>query len=265
MSLFTTDQIGQTLELPGFPQRIVSLVPSQTEFLFDLGLAEQIVGITRFCIHPIERVEHVTKVGGTKQLYFDTIEALRPDLIIANKEENNLEDIIRLQQLCRVWVSDVNTLDDANRMMLELGRVTNRADAASKLVDEVIQQFAVWPVQDVTFYSCAYFIWRKPYMVAANHTFIHQMLRHFGLRNVFEQHLRYPEVTLTQVAELNPDIIFLSSEPYAFGEKHVEEFQTVVPSAKVIIVDGEMFSWYGSRLRYVPDYFAKLRNSMLRS
>ena len=262
MLIHTTDQVGRQLVLPDYPKRIISLVPSQTEYLFDLGLAVSIVGITRFCIHPQNLAANTEKIGGTKQLYIEKIAALQPDLIIANKEENNREDIEQLQTFCPVWVSDVNSFEDALRMMQELGRITNRTQIVQEMIDNIEQRFAEWNKVLFPKKSCAYFIWRKPYMVAANDTFIHQMLLIFGLRNVFEHHSRYPEVTTEQIADLAPDYIFLSSEPYAFDEKHIEEFQAMVPKAKVMIVDGEMFSWYGSRLSLVPDYFAEIRNGL---
>jgi ABC-type Fe3+-hydroxamate transport system substrate-binding protein len=259
MAIQTIDQLGQTLVLPDFPKRIVSLVPSQTEYLFDLGLDEKIVGITRFCVHPKKMVTSVEKIGGTKQLYFDKIAALQPDLIIANKEENNREDIWQLQQKFPVWISDVNSLADALAMMQEIGRITNREKNASEIIAAIQHGFGALSNIVKSPKTYAYFIWRKPYMVAANDTFIHQMLTAFGLRNVFEQQSRYPEVTAKELSALTPDYVFLSSEPYAFSNRHIEEFEEMMPKAKVIIVDGEMFSWYGSRLRFLPSYFASLQ------
>lgn len=252
----STDQMGRQLTLPDYPQRIVSLVPSQTEFLVDIGLEERLVGITRFCIHPRGLTERIPLIGGTKRFDFETIKALQPDLIIGNKEENYPEGIAALEQRYPVWMSDIVTVNDALAMMHELGRITNKEAEALSITGAV----RLLPVKPLA--TAAYFIWRKPYMVAANGTFINEMLHCFGAKNVFDNLQRYPEITLHDLAAAKPDFIFLSSEPYAFAEKHFEEFREVCSNAKVVLVDGEMFSWYGSRLRLVANYFAQLRQQL---
>lgn len=258
--LTTTDQIGNTITLSAYPKRIISLVPSQTEFLFDIGLEEEIVGITRFCIHPKDKIQGKEKIGGTKQFNIEKIKALQPDLIIGNKEENYREGIEKLQQHCPVWMSDIYTLQDSLDMMQHLGTVLNREVQANTLVQRISDSFNNYkPIAVSPLPSAAYFIWRKPYMVAANGTFINQMLITFGVRNVFEKEDRYPEINPETLAELKPDYIFLSSEPYSFKETHFEEFRSFCPNAKVLLVDGEMFSWYGSRLLHTPAYFQHLQ------
>ncbi len=248
-----TDQLGHILDIQSPPQRIVSLVPSQTEFLFDLGLDDRICGITRFCIHPADKVKNKPLIGGTKRFDFEKIKELNPDLIIGNKEENYQEGIEQLKRDFPVWMSDIYGLQGALAMMRELGRITGREEEAAGIIESI--QFPEISSNQ----TAAYFIWRKPYMVAASSTFINEMLGVFGLRNVFEGLQRYPEIGMQQLSELNPDFIFLSSEPYAFSEKHIEEFSSFCPKARVLVVDGEMFSWYGSRLRYAPAYFEALR------
>ncbi len=248
-----TDQLGQVLDINLPPQRIISLVPSQTEFLFDLGLDDRICGITRFCIHPADKVKNKPLIGGTKRFDFEKIKELNPDLIIGNKEENYQEGIEQLKRDFPVWMSDIYGLQGALAMMRELGRITGREEEAAGIIESI--QFPEISSNQ----TAAYFIWRKPYMVAASNTFINEMLGVFGLRNVFEGLQRYPEIGTQQLSELNPDFIFLSSEPYAFSEKHIEEFSSFCPKARVLVVDGEMFSWYGSRLRYAPAYFEALR------
>ncbi|MEP6646414.1 MAG: helical backbone metal receptor, partial [Saprospiraceae bacterium] len=253
------DQMGNVLHIPYPPKRIVSLVPSQTELLFDLGLKNEICGITTFCIHPKTETESKEKVGGTKKLNIERIHSLQPDLIIGNKEENEQERIHELQKFYPVWMSDIVNLSDAYTMIRELARVTNRPEAGIKMANEISNLFANYtPIPDR--HGAVYFIWRKPYMVAAGGTFINEMLQRFGVDNVFGHINRYPEVTLEMVAENNPQFIFLSSEPYPFSEKHVEEFRKKFPSSQVMIVDGEYFSWYGSRLLHVPAYFEKLKS-----
>lgn len=253
------DQLGNTIQINFPPKRIVSLVPSQTELLFDLGLNEELVGITRFCIHPKEKVSTKEKIGGTKQFNIEKIKALQPDLIIGNKEENYAEGIAELQKHFPVWMSDIFTQDDAYMMIQQVARITNRKKEGESIMEDIRAAFSQLPIANRPLPTCSYFIWRKPYMVAANNTFIHSMLEVLGVENVFKDSERYPGVTLEILAERKPDFIFLSSEPYSFSEKHVEEFNSRTPSSKVIVVDGEMFSWYGSRLRYTAKYFGKLR------
>ncbi len=253
-----TDQLNRTVHIPFPPMRIVSLVPSQTELLFDLGLQERIVGLTRFCIYPQEKVKDKAKVGGTKQFYYEKIKALNPCLIIGNKEENYAEGIQELEKHFPVWMSDVYSLDDALVMISEVGRITGTSEKAAQLLSQI--QFPVVELKQQ--YTAAYFIWRKPYMVAAADTFIHEMMKKLGVVNVFANAARYPEVNPLHLAEIKPDFIFLSSEPYSFRDIHIEEFCDFSPLSKVVLVNGEMFSWYGSRLQHVPAYFQKLRSQL---
>jgi ABC-type Fe3+-hydroxamate transport system substrate-binding protein len=263
--------MGQEVAVPDSPQRIISLVPSQTELLFELGLDEQIVGLTRFCIHPGNKTHAKERIGGTKDFDLEKIKALNPDLIIGNKEENYEEGITELKKLYPVWMSDITTLEDSYDMMSSIGDMTGRQTAAKNLVGEIKNGFSQiislpdrQAGQQSTFTnnSCAYFIWRKPYMVAAKGTFIDQMLGILGVRNVFDDKDRYPEVTAADIAARKPDWIFLSSEPYSFTDKHKAEFRAICPNARILIVNGELFSWYGSRLKYTPEYFKQLRDSM---
>lgn len=252
------DQIGRRVELVPSPQRIVSLVPSQTELLFDLGLAERIVGITKFCAHPEEWFRTKSRVGGTKQLDFDAISALNPDLIIANKEENNKEDIEQLARHFPVWVSDVNDLDSALEMIRLVAELT-RTDS-SKLTQEIQSGFSqVKPIQPQK--KVLYLIWKNPYMAAGSYTFIHDMILRCGFENMVTDK-RYPELGEAEFVQLNPELILLSSEPFPFKEKHIQELQNLLPDATIKLVDGEMFSWYGSRLKLAPSYFLKLIGSI---
>jgi ABC-type Fe3+-hydroxamate transport system substrate-binding protein len=249
--------MGRRVVVPYPPQRIVSLVPSQTELLFDLGLGNRVMGVTKFCIHPAEARQQAAIVGGTKNFDFTKIDALKPDLIIGNKEENYQAGIEQLAEKYPVWMSDISTLTDSLDMIRRVGLITGRKPAADSLADEITSSFAALPGFSVPI-SAAYFIWRKPYMVAASGTFIDDMLRRAGFRNAFAISNRYPEVTAEQLARAAPSVILLSSEPYPFAEKHVAEVQTICPSATVRIVDGELFSWYGSRLRHSAAYLQSL-------
>jgi ABC-type Fe3+-hydroxamate transport system substrate-binding protein len=242
------------------PIRIISLVPSQTELLFDLGLDEKISGITKFCIHPATKIKDKVIVGGTKTLNLNKIRSLRPDLIIANKEENTREQIEELQHQYVVHVTDVVSLLDALTMIRDVGELVGKGPEAEKIASQI--ETALCPLPSAPHSTVAYFIWRKPYMVAANATFIHSMLEVAGFRNVFADRTRYPEITPDDLKAARPDLIFLSSEPYPFTEKHIAEVQAICPSAHLLVVDGELFSWYGSRLLRSSDYFRNLRNQL---
>lgn len=250
------DQLGNQIVFSFPPERIISVVPSQTELLFDLGLDEEIVGITRFCIHPEEKCRTKRKIGGTKKLDLLLIDQLKPDIIIANKEENARQEIKWLQARFPVYVSDINNLGSALDMISAVGGITNKVSEAEGIAKSVRSDFGSIP-QGMNS-KVAYFIWRKPFMSVGQDTFIHDMLSRMGLRNVFESRDRYPIVTEKEISAAQPELIFLSSEPYPFSDKHREEFQSICPEAKVVLVDGEYFSWYGSRLLGAANYFKNL-------
>ena len=256
--LTVTDQMGRHVAVPFPPRRIVSLVPSQTELLFDLGLADKVVGVTKFCIHPVEARTGAQVIGGTKNFDFDKIAALKPDLIIGNKEENYQTGIEQLAARYPVWLSDIGSLPDALDMIRRVGFIGGAKEQAQMIATEIEASFSALPTAGPAV-PAAYFIWKKPYMVAATGTFIDDMLRRAGFANVFADLSRYPEITAGQLAAATPQRILLSSEPYPFGEKHIAEFQEICPTAKIEIVDGELFSWYGSRLRKSAAYFTQLR------
>ena len=253
------DQMHRQIEIPAKPQRIISIVPSQTELLFDLGLDAEVIGITKYCVHPKEKVKNVTKVGGTKDLNISRIKSLNPDLIIGNKEENERGQVEELMQHFPVWMSDISDLESALDMIQKVGEITDRSSYAQDLIIRITNQFNK-PTLKLSQNLVAYFIWRKPYMVAGKGTFIDDMLQKCGFINVFEAG-RYPEITQAQLQTANPQLVLLSSEPYPFKEKHIHEFQAILPNAAIKVVDGEMFSWYGSRLLQAPHYFEQLIDS----
>jgi ABC-type Fe3+-hydroxamate transport system substrate-binding protein len=258
LPLTVTDQLARRVEIPFPPQRIVSLVPSQTELLFDLGLGKRVIGATKFCIHPPEARQSATVIGGTKNFDFDKVAALKPDLIIGNKEENYQIGIEQLATKYPVWLSDISDLPQALDMIRRVGFIMGAKDKAEQIAAEIADSFAALDAS-TPLIPAAYFIWRKPYMAAASGTFIDDMLRRAGFRNVFAHLGRYPEITPEQLVATAPARILLSSEPYPFKEKHLAEFQELCPAATVQLVDGELFSWYGSRLRRSAEYFRQLR------
>jgi ABC-type Fe3+-hydroxamate transport system substrate-binding protein len=253
------DQMGRLVEVPGLPQRVVSLVPSLTELICDLGLSHLLAGITKFCCRPEVVSRSVKKVGGTKQVDYSAIASINPDLIICNKEENEREMVEYLSSLYPVWVTDVNDLPEAMVMIADVGRVLGNSTAAAGINREIVRNFALLGQQRkvVPELSVCYFIWKDPYMVAGKATFIDEMLGMCGFTNAFSDS-RYPVVSGEEIRSAQPDLIFLSSEPYPFREKHLAEFAALCPSSKVLLVDGELFSWYGSRLRRSPAYFGEL-------
>lgn len=252
------DQLGNKIQITKTPLRVISVVPSQSEFLWDIGLRKELIGITKFCIHPEQLFKSVERVGGTKQLDIERIRALKPDLIIANKEENDQMQIELLQKEFPVWLSDIYTIEDACEMMRSLGVIFNKSEKADKLIKDIDVSLAriknLFQSQRVL-----YFIWNNPYMVAASSTFVDHILDHLGLQNVAKHFSRYPVLDEKTLIELNPEYCFLSSEPFPFKKKHVNELLQILPNAKIIFVDGELFSWYGSRLLHLEAYVNKLK------
>ena len=258
MMRMITDQMHRTILVPEHPQRILSLVPSQTELLYDLGLGVRVVGITRFCIHPEEWFRSKARVGGTKQVDLDKVRALHPDLIIGNKEENTQADIEALGREFPVWMSDVKDLDSALDMIARIGVLTGTTAQATTITAEIRTAFqCIEPVSPTL--SAVYLIWQQPWMLAGEDTFIHDMLLHCGFTMPSGlKSRRYPEVSDAELAALDPDIVLLSSEPFPFQEKHIAAVNMILPGTPVHLVDGEMFSWYGGRLRKAPAYFRQL-------
>jgi ABC-type Fe3+-hydroxamate transport system substrate-binding protein len=249
------DQMNQTIRLQNPAKRIVSLVPSQTEFLHAIGCADELIGLTKFCIHPKEWHQTKIRVGGTKNLNLETIRKLQPDLIIGNKEENSKEDIEILQQQFPVYMSDIYTLSDALKMMEDLGVLTCKSSLANQIADQVRIDFQNLPQFKK---KIVYLIWQDPLMAVGPNTFIGEMLRLAGFENVIsDANIRYIELLDEDLKKLNPEIILLSSEPFPFTPEHClnyhEKFQ--IPSC---MVDGEMFSWYGSRMLLFKDYLNNL-------
>jgi len=229
-------------------QKIISLVPSLTELVFDLGLEEQLAGRTRFCVHPKEKVEKVPIVGGTKNPRLDKIREINPDYIIANKEENRPEDIEELMDNFEVNVTDIATIEDALITIHELGQVFGKEDCAQKLITDIQSRLDDRP--DASELRTAYMIWKDPWMTVGHDTYIHDVLDHWNLPNVFAEKTRYPKIDLKELKRHNPDLILLSSEPYPFKEKHLAQVEEVCPAARVLLVEGEWFSWYGSHMKH---------------
>ena len=238
----------------------MSLVPSQTELLVDLGLEASIVGVTKFCIHPNHLRKDKTVVGGTKQIHVDKIKALQPDIILCNKEENTKEIIEALEEVAPIHISDIYTIEDCYELVTMYGDLFQVKDNASIIISNIKnerKQFKDSYKHHIKL-SVAYFIWKSPWMVSASNTFIDYMINEAGFKNIFESEERYPEITLNSSKLKEADVIFLSSEPYPFKEQHVSELKLQFSNKSIRIVDGELFSWYGSRLQKSYEYFKSL-------
>jgi ABC-type Fe3+-hydroxamate transport system substrate-binding protein len=255
-----TDQTGASVQLAHTPKRIVSLVPSQTELLADLSLSDEVTGITKFCIHPNEWFRNKTRVGGTKTVDIEKLRSLQPDLVLANKEENEKEQIEAVRTFCPVWTSDITTLTDALGMIRDVGRMTGKENEAVEMVEKINRAFS--ELGSGKSIPACYLIWKEPLMTVGGDTFISDLMAKAGFLNVFSSADRYPMVTDEEIKMLAPKLLFLSSEPYPFKEKHLAGFQEKFPDQVILLADGEMFSWYGSRLLQAPDYFRSLRSKI---
>ncbi len=234
-------------------QQIVSLVPSISELVFDLGLGEQLVGRTKYCIHPAE-IRQISQIGGTKNIDIQRILLLKPDVVLASKEENTKNQILSLQKKTSVYITDSRNYEDALEMISEIGDLLGKTDTAQNLVEEIIRAFASIPVCPQR--KALYLIWRNPYMTIGKNTYINSMLQKAGFVNLCS-HLagNYPVLDESVLDKLKPEVILLSSEPYKFRDVHAQEIAQLFPSAKICFVDGEMFSWYGSRMLKAAEYF----------
>lgn len=251
------DALGNTIHVRN-PKRIVSLVPSQTEYLHALGLNSKVVGITKFCIHPQEWRREKTIVGGTKKLNLEVIRGLRPDLIIANKEENERQDILLLQSDFEVYISDVYDFSSALKMMEDIAAICERRNEFKNLSSQISDQRASLGVKRKSRGTAVYLIWNDPIMSVGGDTYISDMLAEAGFENLCKGFLRYPSLSSKDLIDLNPDFLFLSSEPFPFKEAHIRAFSSLLPRSRVMIVDGEMFSWYGARILKAYSYFKSL-------
>lgn len=229
-------------------QRIISLVPSLTELIIDLEPVAKLVGRTRFCIHPKEQITDIPIVGGTKNPRLDKIRQADPDLIIANKEENRPNDIKLLMDDFEVEVTDIATIEDALITIHNLGQKLEVTEQAEQLITDIQERLKERP--DERTLRTAYMIWKDPWMSVGGDTYIHDVLEHWNLSNIFNSRTRYPKFDLEELQRYNPDLILLSSEPYPFQEKHLEQIEKACPAARVLLVEGEWFSWYGSHMKH---------------
>jgi len=253
MKIQLKDQMGRVLIFEQAPHKIVSLVPSISELLWDLNLQNELIGVTKFCIHPETLRAEKIIVGGTKNVKIERLLALKPDFVIANLEENTKEEIEIISAQIPTYISNINSIEEMKVLISDIGRICDR-ELESKGILEKVQNTMdeIIPIQPKR--TALYLIWNDPFMSIGNDTFINHILERVGYKNCVDNKTRYPVLTEEEINQLQPDEILLSSEPYPFNEKHQIEIQKMFPNSNVSIVDGEAFSWYGSRIYKVKEY-----------
>lgn len=247
------DDLGDELVLDAPPTRIVSLVPSVTETVIDLGAAQRLVGITNYCVKPAATVAEITKVGGTKGFSLETIASLKPDLILANKEENRKHHIEQLRRDYPVFVTYPRNVEDAMKMILDLGTLTGTAIQASEFAascDHLLDGMDLVVIGRRLRTACM--IWRDPWMAAGPDSYMSALLDRLGFANVFDASAgRYPETTLQAVLDTEPDVIILPDEPYEFGAADDGEVTALIRrrgvSTRTLLADGSYLTWFGTR------------------
>lgn len=244
-------------ELTYTPSRIVSLVPSQTELLHFLGLEDTTIAITKFCVHPADWLKSKIIIGGTKNIRIAEVKNLHPDLIVANREENTKEQVEELAKNYPVWLTDINNLPDAIQMIKDLGELTGTSDKAAELIGNISSEFLKIRIQKPAI-PTAYLIWYDPLMTIGGDTFINDILTRCGFNNIFGDKTRYPTVSIEDIRKAGCRLLILSSEPYPFNKHHMKYLKELLPGTKIIFADGEIFSWYGSRLLKAPAYINQL-------
>jgi len=254
-----TDQIGNNVNLKTYPNKIISLVPSITELLFDLGLDKKVIGITPYCVHPEDKVQSIVKIGGPHKIDLQKIKDLQPDIIFASKEENLKEEVEELVKQYPVYVSDVKNLTEAIEMISQIGTITGTDKIAKKIGGHIQKQFGDLKEITKANKTACYLVWNEPMITVNKNTFIHEMMQFAGFSNVFADNAeRYPKINPTDIKNKKPGYIILSTEPFSFTNEHVAKFKSEYPFSKVLLLDGEKFAWYGSHLLKTPDYFKQL-------
>jgi len=255
------DDLERRIYLDKAPRKIISLCPSLSETLYDLGLAECIAGRTDYCVHPQELADRVPSVGGPKSVSIDAVKKIGPDLILIVKEENDKKNIEKLTALgYKCFIFDINSVSDALKMLVKLGKIFGLEKKASKIHDNVVKGLdSIKGIGNGA--SFLYMVWNSPYMACATDNYINSLLNHAGLSNCLSDRLkRYVIMPLNSLKSLSPELVLLPSEPYRYTFADRAKFEKIFPAARVELVDGEMFCWYGSRMAKASEYIKKLLN-----
>lgn len=265
MSRLFTDARGCEHEIAEPPRRVVSLVPSLTETLFALGLGDRVAGVTDYCVHPAAPLRELPRVGGTKNPSLERILELRPDLVLANREENRKRDVERLEaQGVRVFVTYARSVREGSDEIGLLGRIGDREEAARGIQDAIERAWerarsrAREPRPRV-----AALVWKQPFMAVGGDTFADDLIAQCGGLNVFsDAGRRYPRVLEAELVRARPDVVLLPTEPYAFGPRDRNELLALdLPAARerrVHVIEGELLSWYGPRIARALDELSEL-------
>lgn len=264
--LVVKDQLGREHRFEQVPTRIVSLVPAVTETLFDLGLEDELVGITSACMHPYHLRVTKENVGEPQAIEVEQLKLLLPDIIIASPRENSLETIERLRAVSTVWLVDVRTMEQNIQLIELLGQLFNKRTEARKWVDKIHfgQRDLMDFVRDKSSFKVAYFVGKDPFVVAGEGTLTQELLALNKFENVYATRVEpYPEVEIRKIRiQGDPELVFLPSLPYAFQEEDAFEIGRFTHHGKTIFVEGEMFSWYGTRIAKAFDYFKQIHNRL---
>lgn len=240
--------------------RIVSLCPSLTELVFDLGRGDALVGRTKFCVHPAGLVDAVEVMGGTKNPKVERIIELAPDLVLLNEEENRVEDAEALRGAgIATHVSMPRDAYETAAMVRAVGGALDAHDPADRIARAIETRAEVVRSRSRDFppVHYAYLIWRSPWMTISDDTYVAGLLTLAGGLNVFGgAPERYPTITAAQLLDASPDLVLLSSEPFPFAQKHIDELSEAagLPRERFLLVDGELLSWHGSRTPAGIDY-----------
>lgn len=239
--------------------RIVSLVPSWSEFVVDLGLGNQLVGRTKFCTRTPGFEQTSLIVGGTKSFHVERVAQLKPDLIIACKEENTREQVEACAAFSEVYLTDVRSVEQALATMRDLSKALNAGHIGRDWCSRIVE---AWGQRREPIAQAAYVIWADPVMVAGADTYIHDVLSWWGIENACADvdANRYPSLTAEYMKNSPCECALLSSEPFPFQELDKLRFQTW--ASHVELVDGEAFSWYGSRMLHAVPYFKSLHQQL---
>lgn len=248
------DDIGKEHLFSCVPKSIISLCPSLTETLFDMGLGAKVIGITDYCLYPKDEVQRISRVGGPKTILFDAIDLLKPEVILAIKEECSKDQIEQLSKEFKVIVFDIETFNQGLQMILKLGALFNVEELAHEMANQISCGLDSIPHREECL-SCLYLVWKNPWMAAGKNTFIDSVLQKIGFINIVNEQDRYPSIDITNC---KADVVFLPSEPYSFGQNEKKYLEGIKGFGKVFLVDGEMFCWPGSHLLKSIEYFKEL-------
>lgn len=254
------DHLGRPFRL-GSVKRIVSLVPSLTQTVIDLGFEEKLVGITEYC--PTGNTPKSVlprRVGGTKNVSVASVVDVKPDLVLANKEENNRRTVNALERKgITVWVSDIKNVQDSIKCLSDLESLLNaKGDSLSEEARQLWNGFGSSKLRlRLSGKKGLYFIWQDPFMVAGQGTYIDSWMKLLGIKNL-ETRDRYPRLTTNDFMALDPDIVFLPDEPYPFDAMDQKTIgDKLLRNCQIVLLDGKMFSWFGS---YMIQTFQKIQN-----